>query len=429
MATTPADWVALNQVPVNGRSAVFSVRPPHAEVPRAKALATLTVLKVFRRAEIERQQLRFDEGLAPGEDVSFAFSYILNASRFLMLGGYDYYYVIQHGGNPNEPAHLSRRANTPEALIERDERILRSMLTALRKSNVPESERREIISNVTLPRVLMSHGYLKAIVNAGPVAGTRALRQLSKLLADPLVADLDPVGLDGVTGEHLGVIAKSDWSGLTHLVNSAAPRPQSRSVDAELSGALSLTMQSLQTLSGLVLPVPARPGDLVEVAGGRPYQLSSAYGTSSRTGVVQPRGSFFFHTAVDTGQWIRVDLGRRRRVRRIEVTNRRDGYQERARHVFAVLSDGESAGRRVFPIYEHGQLPGEGWQECGIDLPDVGARYVTITSPMNTALHFADLRVYAAADDDGRTHPTGMRTARRALRSMRRRIRGLCPSR
>ena len=48
---------------------------------------------------------------------------------------------------------------------------------------------------------------------------------------------------------------------------------------------------------------------------------------------------------------------------------------------------------------------------------------------MNTALHFADLRVYAAADDDGRTHPTGMRPVRRALRSMRRRIRGLCPSR
>ncbi len=225
LATTPADWVALNQVPVNGRSAVFSVRPPHAEVPRAKALATLTVHKVFRRAEIERQQLRFDEGLAPGEDVSFAFSYILNAARFLMLGGYDYYYVIQHGGNPNEPAHLSRRANTPEALIERDERILRSMLTALRKSNLPESERREIISNVTLPRVLMSHGYLKAIVNAGPIAGTRALRQLSKLLADPLVADLDPVGLDGVTGEHLAVIAKSDWSRAGAPLELGRPTP------------------------------------------------------------------------------------------------------------------------------------------------------------------------------------------------------------
>ena len=228
VAATPADWVALNQVPVNGRVGVCRVRQPHAEVPRAKALATLTVHKVFRRAEIERQQLRFDEGLPSGQDVSFAFSYILNASRFLMLGGYDYYYLMQHGGNPKEPPHLSRRANTPDALIEKNERILRSMLTALRKSSLTESECREIISHVTLPRVLIRQGYLKAVVKAGPDAGTRALRRLSKLLADPLVADLDPVGLEGVTGEHLAVIAKSDWAGLAHLMGVAAPHPQSR---------------------------------------------------------------------------------------------------------------------------------------------------------------------------------------------------------
>jgi glycosyltransferase involved in cell wall biosynthesis/predicted O-methyltransferase YrrM len=230
LATTPADWVALNQVPVNGRVGVCRVRQPHAEVPRVKALTTLTVHKVFRRAEIERQRLRFDEGLPSGQDVAFAFSYILNAARFLMLGGYDYYYLMRHAGNPKEPAHLSRRAKTPEALIEKNERILRSMLMALRKSNLPESERREIISHVTLPRVLIRQGYLKAVVNAGPEAGAQALRRLSKLLADPLVADLDPAGLEGVTEEHLAVIAKSDWAGLAHLVSppAAAPHPQAR---------------------------------------------------------------------------------------------------------------------------------------------------------------------------------------------------------
>jgi hypothetical protein len=227
LAATPADWVALNQVPVNGRVGVCRVRQPHAEVPRAKALATLTVHKVFRRAEIERQQLRFDEGLPSGQDVSFAFSYIVNAARFLMLGGYDYYYLTRHADNPKEPAHLSRRANTPEALIEKNERILRSMLTALRESNLPESECREIISHVTLPRVLMRQGYLKAVVNAGPHAGPRALRRLSKLLADPLVADLDPAGLEVVTREHLAVIARSDWAGLAHLFGATVPRPQS----------------------------------------------------------------------------------------------------------------------------------------------------------------------------------------------------------
>lgn len=228
VAVTPADWIAVNQVPVNGRGALCVVRQSQAEVPRTKALTTLTVHKVFRRAEIERQQLRFDEGLPSGQDVSFAFSYILNAARFLMLGGYDYYYLTHHGGNPNEPAHLSRRANTPEARIEKNERILRSMLTALRKSNLPESERREIICQVTLPRVVMRQGYLKAIVKAGPVAGTRALRRLSKLLADPLVADLDPAELKEVTEEHLAKIAKSDWAGLAYLMGTAGLHPQSR---------------------------------------------------------------------------------------------------------------------------------------------------------------------------------------------------------
>jgi glycosyltransferase involved in cell wall biosynthesis/predicted O-methyltransferase YrrM len=228
LAATPADWVAVNQVAVNGRAAVCEVRHARAEVPRAKALTTLTVHKVFRREEIERQQLRFDEELPSGQDVTFAFSYILNAARFLMLGGYDYYYLTQHAGNPNEPAHLSRRANTPSALIEKNERILRSMLTAVRKSNVPESERRKIISDVVLPRVLIKQRYLKAIVNAGPNAGTQALQRLSELLADPPIVDLVPA--KGMTGEHLAVIAKADWAELAQLVppTGHARRPPHR---------------------------------------------------------------------------------------------------------------------------------------------------------------------------------------------------------
>lgn len=226
LATEPADWVALNQVPVNGRGALCVVRKPQVEVTRAKAMSTLTVHKVFRRAEIERQQLRFDEGLPSGQDVAFAFSYILNAARFLMLGGYDYYYLTQHAGNPNEPAHLSRRANNPEALIEKNERILGSMLMALHSSKLSTSETHHILSQVTLFRVLVQQGHLKAIVSAGPLAGGRALQRLAELLADPLVAELDEAELRGVTTEHLAVIARADWSGLKQLLSRADAHPQ-----------------------------------------------------------------------------------------------------------------------------------------------------------------------------------------------------------
>jgi glycosyltransferase involved in cell wall biosynthesis len=226
--SAPADWVALNQVPTNGRGAVCVVRQTRVEVPRAKALSTLTVHKVFRRAEIERQQLRFDEQLPSGQDVSFAFSYILNASRFLMLGGYDYYYLIRHADNPNEPAHLSRRANTPVALIEKNERILRGMLVALGASDLPEAERRKVLTDVSLPRVLVRQGYLKAIVKAGPSAGSRALRRLSELLDDPLVAGIDAADLKDPTPEHMAAIARADWASLAFLVIPASSRPQLR---------------------------------------------------------------------------------------------------------------------------------------------------------------------------------------------------------
>ena len=159
--------------------------------------------------------------------MSFAFSFILNAERFLMLGGYDYYYLTQHADNPNEPTHLSRRARTPEALIDKNERILGSMLTALRASRLPEAERREIVSQIVLPRVLVRQGYLKSIIKAGPVVGTRALRRLSKLLADPLVTDLKPAELNGVTVEQLRKIAKADWAGLARLVIPGAVPPKS----------------------------------------------------------------------------------------------------------------------------------------------------------------------------------------------------------
>lgn len=294
----PVDWVALNQVPVNGRGALCVVTRTRAEVDRRKALSTLTVHKVFRRAEIERQGLRFDEGLPSGQDVSFAFAYLLRAQRFLMLGGYDYYYLTQHGGNPNEPGHLSR-PKSPAALIEKNERILRGMLTALRDAALPEAERRRILTEVVLPRVLLRQGYLKAIVNAGPDDGGRALARLAETLRDPRVAELDPAELTDLTPEHLTVIAAEDWPGVVRLVTGRDPAPpqrngtarrwlrQGRRVLGVVSGRarhrrlvaeLTSLRQSIEQLTEAQqrlearLPVPPLPEDLP--TGGAPHERS-----------------------------------------------------------------------------------------------------------------------------------------------------------
>ena len=219
LAETPADWVALHQVLVNGRVGAASVRKPRMDVPRLKALTTLTVHKVFRRAEIERQQLRFDEGLPSGQDISFAFSYLLNASRFLMLGSYDYYFLTRHAGDPSEPPHLSRRADTTERQIDKNFRILRSMLTDLQRCGLPEAERRAVLGEITLPRLLLQQRYLSSIVAAGPATGADALGRLATLLADPLVAGLEESDLKkGLTPTHLAVAVAADWSALRDLL-------------------------------------------------------------------------------------------------------------------------------------------------------------------------------------------------------------------
>lgn len=162
----------------------------------------------------------------------------------------------------------------------------------------------------------------------------------------------------------------------------------------ELADVLSLTMQAIQTASAL-RPVPDVPrGQLEEVAAGRPYELSSGHGSGGSSGVVSASVPYFFHTGFGPGQSIRIDLGRARRVRRIEISNRRGGHQDRARHLFAVLS-GPHGPDRVFPMYKTGALPDGSWREIAIDVPDVKARYLTVISPVDTALHFSGLRVFA----------------------------------
>lgn len=173
--------------------------------------------------------------------------------------------------------------------------------------------------------------------------------------------------------------------------------------DVELDAALTLTMDCLDTLSTL-LP-PRHQSSLAvadrEVAHGRPFTLSSSFGSLPRTGVVASSATYFFHTDFGPSQWIEVDLGQQRRIVRIEVVNRRDGHQERATHLFARLVPADrDQPPHVFPVVGGDVEHDKPWHERGVPLPCVPARYVKLTSPIRTALHLADLRVYAVADGE-----------------------------
>ena len=143
-----------------------------------------------------------------------------------------------------------------------------------------------------------------------------------------------------------------------------------------------------QTIGNSASPVAASIHQLVEVAQGRSYLLSSAYGSSKRRGVVSGWRLLLPHRGrsepVHPGR-----PGQPRRVQRIEITNCRDGFQERAKYLFAVLAETDSPGRdKCLSDVHLGAADQVAWMECGTDVPGVTARYVTIISPVNTALHF-----------------------------------------
>jgi hypothetical protein len=170
----------------------------------------------------------------------------------------------------------------------------------------------------------------------------------------------------------------------------AVPEPES-----EFGELVSLMAKGLHTAANLAAPAD-RGGNLAEVAAGSKYQLSSAYGNLPVSGTVHADQKFFFHTRFGAGEYIRIDLGRTRRIRRIEITNRRDGFQSRARYPFVQLAADEAGtDAQVLPVLPKDDVFGAVWDEAAATLPGVAARFVTLTTPLNTALHFADVRIYA----------------------------------
>lgn len=138
-----------------------------------------------------------------------------------------------------------------------------------------------------------------------------------------------------------------------------------------------------------------------EVAAGRPFVLSSGYSGRPSYGLVREQAPFFFHSGFGTEQTITIDLGDDHVITGIEIHNRTDCCQSRARHLcYSLHTD------RV-PSFGSGRpldLPG-GFFDRGDGIamtvvPRTTARYVTLFSPHYTAIHLAAIRVYA----DGNTH-------------------------
>jgi hypothetical protein len=169
--------------------------------------------------------------------------------------------------------------------------------------------------------------------------------------------------------------------------------------ESETDNIYELFARSLQTINQRqpVADIPEKAAArLEEVATGCRFKLSGAARGYIKRGVVAEKEDFFFHTEVAANPYIQIDLAKSRVIRKITIANRRDGFFDRAKVLFCVLSDSpDRDSGSVFPINTtKAFLTGEEL-ELDVILPATKARYVTICSPLTTALHFSAVRIFA----------------------------------
>lgn len=129
-----------------------------------------------------------------------------------------------------------------------------------------------------------------------------------------------------------------------------------------------------------------RPFDLVQ---GRPFRASSSDASHPIAGQVRMMspGRQLVSTADEASPWLEIDLGRVRRLGRIEVRNRSDRDGERAVSLAIELRSSESepwtlAARRDRPFLT--------WLA---ELPDRPARYVRVRALRKTSLQLEGISI------------------------------------
>lgn len=132
-----------------------------------------------------------------------------------------------------------------------------------------------------------------------------------------------------------------------------------------------------------------------ELASGKKYCLSSGFGNYPEAGEVHDSQDFFFHTSVNENQSITVDLECTYRLGHLVIVNRKDSHQERAQALFYVIHRKETFSRKnALPLLIGKEFYNSDELHSITPLLGQKGRFITIFSPLNTALHFSELKVY-----------------------------------
>ena len=139
----------------------------------------------------------------------------------------------------------------------------------------------------------------------------------------------------------------------------------------------------------------ARPnGTLTECAAQKPYVLSSRFNRYPITGEVEQKPRFFFHTGIEVGPRITIDLEGQFSLKDITVTNRTDGSFARCDCMIALAHDDPDPQTGFgFPFVLSDDFLGGRERDVKLALGGVKARYVSLVTPLYTALHLSDIKI------------------------------------
>ena len=132
-----------------------------------------------------------------------------------------------------------------------------------------------------------------------------------------------------------------------------------------------------------------------DLAIGKKYVVSKSYGLYPVEGIVKEDSRFFFHTAFQGYQRITIDLEESMKLQYLIIGNRGDLYQDRAKSLFYIIHDAKELSiNDAFPVVVTDDFLRPGGAMSITPLFGREGRYLTIFSPIYTALHFSSVNIY-----------------------------------
>ena len=133
----------------------------------------------------------------------------------------------------------------------------------------------------------------------------------------------------------------------------------------------------------------------IDMAYGKKFFLSKAFDSYPLEGIVIEDLKFFFHTAIGINQSITIDFGKSHELNTLVISNRKDMLQDRARSLFcAVHHERKFSVGNALPVVITEQFIKPNGPQSVTPLFGKQGRYLTIFSPILTALHFSCIKVF-----------------------------------